>query len=297
VSYPSTFSIVACDPIEKSCGIAVASKFLAVGAVVPWARASAGAVATQSHANTSFGPLGLDLMEAGITAPEALEQLIKNDPEAEKRQVGMVDARGGSASFTGKSCANWAGSVNGPNFAIQGNILAGEQVIEAMKTAFLSSTSQGLVRRLYTALLAGDQAGGDRRGRQSAAILLVKPRGGYGGYNDRWVDYRVDDHGDPVRRLGELLNLHDLYFGHSQEADQVNLTGEFLVRMQNLMRQLGYYTGTSHGHYDKATRLALESFIGNENFEERTDYSIGRIDRPVLNHLFDRFEAKEPNNE
>ena len=286
--FPSTFSIVAHDPSEPAWGIAVASKFLAAGAVVPWARAGAGAVATQSHANTSFGPLGLDLMENGLSAQEVLDILIQADSERALRQVGLVDRQGRAATFTGQSCYHWAGGLTGEGFAVQGNILVGADVVHAMADTFTKSMA-GLPRRLYQALLAGDQAGGDRRGRQSAAILVVKPAGGYGGLNDRWVDYRVDDHPDPVHRLGEILELHELYFDHSPESDQLQLEGDLLRKVQSLLSRLGYYQGQINGNYDAATQSAFRSFIGNENFEERTDFENGRIDRPVLDYLFRHF--------
>src|SRR5215207_8187006 len=215
-----TFSIVACDLEEQAWGVAVASKFPAVGAVVPWAQADIGAVATQSFANTSFGPRGLALMGTRLSAQEALARLLEDDPDKELRQVGLVDARGSSATFTGASCFAWAGGVTGKDYAIQGNILASAKVVPAMERAFLK-TRGNLPTRLHTALLAGDRAGGDKRGRQSAALYVVKPRGGYGGFLDRWLDYRVDDHEDPVLRLGDLLEMHDLYFGKSPEKDRV----------------------------------------------------------------------------
>jgi len=286
---PSTFSIVAFDALESALGIAVASKFLAVGSVVPWARAGCGAVATQSYANTSFGPLGLDWMAAGLSAAEALEKVLTADPEREQRQVGMVDARGGAATYTGSGCYEWAGGLTGEGFAIQGNILAGAPVVQAMAYSFQGSSGT-LPWRLLQALLAGDRAGGDRRGRQSAALLVVKPQGGYGGFNDRWIDYRVDDHDEPLPRLIELYNLHELYFGHSPASDRLELRQDILVHLQNLMRQLGYYHGEAKGDYDESTRLALEAFIGSENFEERTDFNAGFMDRPVYEFLLNRFE-------
>jgi uncharacterized Ntn-hydrolase superfamily protein len=287
--YPSTFSIVAYDPDENAWGISVASKFLAVGAIVPWARAGAGAVATQSYANTSYGPDGLDLMGSGLSANEALARLLNADPQADHRQVGLVDRNGDSATFTGSSCHDWAGGVTGKYYAVQGNILVGEQVVNAMAQSFENIPADPLISRLYNALLAGDKAGGDRRGRQSASILIVKPDGGYAGFNDRWVDYRVDDDPDPVKRLGELLELHNLYFGKSPASEQVELSGEPLCQMQSLIANLGYYTGPIHGELDAATRLGLETFIGNENFEERIDFTAGHIDRPVFDYLLKKF--------
>jgi uncharacterized Ntn-hydrolase superfamily protein len=286
---PSTFSIVACDLENKTWGVAVASKFPAVGAVVPWAQAGAGAVATQSFANTSFGPRGLTMLANGHPAEDTLASLLAGDPEREHRQIGIVDANAGAATFTGKDCHSWAGGLSGPGYAIQGNILAGAQVLPAMAEAFIDGKGE-LPKRLYGALLAGDLAGGDRRGRQSAAILVVKPRGGYGGYLDRWIDYRVDDHSNPVHRLGELLELHDLYFGKSPESDRLELIGNTLIRLQKIIKQTGYYKGPTHGRMDEATRSALDSFIGNENFEERCNPRTGWMDRPVFEYIVNKFE-------
>lgn len=285
---PSTFSIVGCDLDEGAWGVAVASKFPAVGAVVPWAQAGAGAVATQSYANTSFGPRGLELMASGLSAEAALAELLKDDEEREKRQVGLVDAQGHAVTFTGYECFEWAGGLTGPGYAIQGNILAGEQVVVAIQRAFID-TAGSLPSRLHAALLAGDRSGGDRRGRQSAAIYVVKPKGGYGGFIDRWIDYRVDDHADPVLRLGELLELQELFFGESDEKDRVSLIGEPLQQLQEIVIHLGYMDGKADGAYDELTKTALRAFTGNENFEERCDLDAGWIDRPVLEYLLNKF--------
>ena len=285
---PSTFSIVGCDLDEGAWGVAVASKFPAVGAVVPWAQAGAGAVATQSYANTSFGPRGLELMASGLSAEVALAELLKDDEEREKRQVGLVDAQGHAVTFTGYECFEWAGGLTGPGYAIQGNILAGEQVVVAIQRAFID-TAGSLPGRLHAALLAGDRSGGDRRGRQSAAIYVVKPKGGYGGFIDRWIDYRVDDHADPVLRLGELLELHELFFGESDEKDRIPLIGEPLQQLQEIVIHLGYMDGKADGAYDELTKTALRAFTGNENFEERCDLDAGWIDRPVLEYLLNKF--------
>lgn len=277
-----TFSIVACDLDQPAWGIAVASKFPAVGAVVPYARAGAGAVATQAYADTSFGPRGLDLMESGLSAQQALDRLLENDPDREQRQAGLVDPHGGSASFTGSECFTWAGGIAGKGYAIQGNILAGEQVVPFMEKAFLKAEGS-LPQRLFAALNAGDQAGGDRRGRQSAAIYVAKPRGGYGGHLDRWIDYRVDDHENPVPRLGELLELHDLFFGKSPETDRVQIEGKTLDQMTAILEQQGYLKN------DKNFENAFNEFIGNENFEERADPQAKWIDKPVLTYLVKKF--------
>jgi len=284
-----TFSIVACDLDEQSWGVAVASKFPAVGAVVPWAQANVGAVATQSFANTSFGPRGLALMGTGLSAQETLARLLEDDSEKELRQVGLVDAKGGSATFTGKGCFAWAGGVSGSStslrtsgYAIQGNILKSAKVVPAMEKAFLK-TKGSLPTRLHAALLAGDRAGGDKRGRQSAAMVVVKPKGGYGGYLDRWLDYRVDDHEDPVPRLGELLEMHELYFGKSPEADRVELKGTALKQVNDILEQEGYLKKR------KSFRNAFNEFIGNENFEERADPEARWVDKPVLKYLVKKF--------
>ena len=179
-----TFSIVACDLEEQAWGVAVASKFPAVGAVVPWARAEAGAVATQSFANTSYGPRGLELMGQGVSAGETLAALLQDDRDRELRQAGFVDAKGNAVTYTGEGCFPWAGGVAGKGYAIQGNILKSAKVVPAMEKAFLK-TKGNLPKRLYAALLAGDRAGGDKRGRQSAAIYVAKPKAGYGGFVDR----------------------------------------------------------------------------------------------------------------
>jgi uncharacterized Ntn-hydrolase superfamily protein len=278
-----TFSIVACDLQEQSWGVAVASKFPAVGAVVPFAGAGAGAVATQSFANTSFGPRGLELMASGLSAQAALDKLLKDDPDKDLRQVGLVDRKGKSVTFTGSGCFAWAGGKTGKGYAIQGNILASGKVVPAMEKAFLKAKGD-LPARLYAALRAGDRAGGDRRGRQSAAIYVVKPQGGYGGYLDRWIDYRVDDHADPVVRLGELLALHDLYFGKSPESERMQIKGRVLSHLSTILKQQGYLKE------EKAFVGAFNEFIGNENFEERADPNGKWIDRPVLKYLVQKFE-------
>src|SRR5512142_2748274 len=234
----ATFSIVACDPKARAWGVAVASKFPAVGAVVPWARARAGAVATQALANTGYGPRGLEMMSGGLSAEETLEKLLSHDREREKRQAGLVDSAGRAVSYTGKACSEWAGSLTGAGYAIQGNMLAAAEVIQQMEHAFLEAHGD-LPERLFAALEAGGRSGGDRRGRQSAALLVVKEKAGYGGHNDRWIDLRVDDHLNPIARLGELLELHRLYFGRSSASHRVKLEGAVVRDMQQIMKGLG----------------------------------------------------------
>ena len=207
----ATFSIVARDPKTGEIGVAVASKFFSVGSVVPWLDAKAGAVATQSFANVTYGPRGLELMARGATAEETLQVLLRGDEGAKSRQVGIVAADGSSATYSGSECIAWAGGRKGANYAIQGNILTGEEVVAAMEKAFLE-TQGTLARRLFVALAAGDAAGGDSRGRQSAALMVVKEGAGYGGGNDRAIDIRVDDHADPFRELGRLLDYAEMNY-------------------------------------------------------------------------------------
>lgn len=211
----ATFSIVAFDPETGDLGVAVESKFLAVGAVVPFARAGVGAIATQAAGNTKFGPRGLELLGQGKTPEEAVKLLTESDPGREYRQLGIVDASGNAAAYTGAKPSEWKGHVTGPNYACQGNILAGEAVVKAVAAAFENSSDLPLPERLVKALSAGQEAGGDKRGRQSAALLVVRKNGGYAGHNDRYVDLRVDDHEKPIVELARLLALHRKTFGDS----------------------------------------------------------------------------------
>jgi uncharacterized Ntn-hydrolase superfamily protein len=204
--YPSTFSIVGYDPANGDLGVAVQSKFLAVGTVVPWAKAGVGAIATQARANTTYGPRGLEMLAKGVAPMEVTRRLTIPDAEREVRQLGIVDARGRSGAFTGKECQEWAGDETGPNFSVQGNILAGPEVVRAMSRAFRETKGE-LAERLVAALEAGQAAGGDRRGQQSAALLVVRAKGGYGGANDRYIDLRVDDRAAPITELKRLLSV------------------------------------------------------------------------------------------
>lgn len=201
-----TFSIVAYDPEKKEWGIGVASKFLAVGSVVPWAKAGVGAIATQSRANTSYGPRGLKLLAEGKSAGEVIKILTDSDKLSKHRQVGIVDSKGNAANFTGKGCNPWAGAKKGKYYTCQGNLLAGEKVIDDMAEAFEKSKGP-LAWRIMAALEAAEKAGGDKRGKQAAAILIVREKGGYGRYNDRYLDFRVDDHKAPVQELARILAL------------------------------------------------------------------------------------------
>ena len=207
VSPVATFSIVGYDPETRALGVAVQSKFFAVGSVVPWAEAGVGAIATQSYANTTYGPNGLKHLKSGLSAEQTLERLVADDAEHAKRQVGIVDAKGNVANYTGDACNEWAGAVSGKHYTAQGNILAGEAVVKAMGKAF-EETEGELADKLMAALFAGQAAGGDTRGQQSAALLVVQAHSGYGGFNDRYIDLRVDDAEKPIEALQRLLEIH-----------------------------------------------------------------------------------------
>lgn len=272
-----TFSIVGYDPKEKEWGIAVQSKFLGVGAVVPFAKAGVGAVATQSYANTAYGPQALALMAEGKTAAEALEIITKDDPDKEMRQVGLIDAKGNPATFTGTYCYDWAGGITGEHFAAQGNILI-DGTVQAMAKTF-TETSGSLAERLLAALHAGQEAGGDSRGQQSAALLVVKEGGGYGGYNDRYIDLRVDDHPEPIKELIRIYGLQQLYFAKSKPENVVEIEGEVKVEVVKHLQRLGYLKSESKD--DEELYKALTAYIHTENFEER-EQEAGKIDLEVL---------------
>ncbi|ULT56438.1 DUF1028 domain-containing protein [Neobacillus drentensis] len=276
-----TFSIVGYDPIEKEWGIAVQSKFLGVGSVVPWAKAGAGAVATQSYANTAYGPKGLELMAKGKTAQEVLEILIADDPEREMRQFGLIDAAGNAASFTGKECYDWAGGLTEAHFAAQGNILVDEKTVNAMGHVF-EETRGTLAARLLAALDAGQEAGGDSRGKQSAALFVVKEAGGYGGFNDRYVDLRVDDHPDPIKELIRLYQLQQLYFAPSKPEKIVSVEGKVKAELIVQLGRWGYLTGDMI-RIEEVYR-ALTNFIHTENFEMR-EQQTGLIDLEILEFM------------
>jgi len=272
-----TYSIVGYDPEEKEWGIAVQSKFLGVGSVVPFAKAGVGAVATQSYANTSYGPHALQLMEEGKTAEEALDIITKDDPERPLRQVGLIDAGGNPATFTGEGCYDWAGGLTGKHFAAQGNILVDENTVKAMAETF-ESTTGSLAERLLHALDAGQDAGGDSRGMQSAALLVVKENGGYGGFNDRYIDLRVDDHPSPIKELKRIYLMHQLYFKESEPGRVVLLEGEILDEVERELTRLGYAKERQSLHQ------SLKDYLHTENFEMR-EQDENYIDLDVLDYM------------
>jgi uncharacterized Ntn-hydrolase superfamily protein len=306
-----TFSIVALDQSSGDLGVAVQSKFLAVGAVVPWARAGVGAIATQAFANVGYGPDGLGQLARGSTADEVLIRLVANDGLAEERQIGIVDARGGSATHTGRHCFAWAGGRTGAGFAAQGNILAGPEVVDGLADTFLAA-GRPFPELLVDCLAAADAAGGDRRGRESAALVVVRAGGGYGGWNDRWIDLRVDHHDDPIGELARILDLQHLYFDRPAAADLLAVdeatAGEIRTILESLDAAPGgrfgvVYTpmsGVAAGeaearpsvgeprplppNWDAGWQRALDDWMAVENLEERAA-APGWIDRRVLDVL------------
>ncbi len=287
-----TFSIAAYDPDEDAFGVGVASRFLAVGAVVPWARAGVGAIATQAYGKMSFGPDGLALLASGKSAQETLDQLLSVDPLREQRQVGIVDNQGRSAAHTGSKCFDWAGHHTAEGFTCQGNILAGQQVVDAMAQAYTSARGE-LADRLYAALVAGDDAGGDSRGKQAAALYVAREHGGYGGDNDRYLDLRVDDDPEPVQRLSDLLMIHHLYFGEVKQEDRLPITEDLASELQAILIRGDYRQAEPNGVWDDNSKKAFDALIGSENLEERwrnDDPNV--IDRVALDYLRQKYGVK-----
>ncbi len=264
-----TFSIVARSADGESWGVAVASKFLAVGAAVPAAVAQVGAIATQADANVAWKGLGLAHLDEGATASVAVDRLVVEDERPDHRQVGIVDSDGGAATYTGRACVHWAGGLTGDGYAVQGNCLAGPEVVEEMQRAWEASDPEApLAHRLLSALEAGDAAGGDWRGRQSAALLVVRDGAGYGGLDDLAVDLRVDDHTAPIPELSRLLDLNDLYLTASTEEEKVAVTPELEAELEAFAR--------AQGHPD------LRTWVGVENLEMRVAEDCSWVDRRVL---------------
>ena len=267
--HPSTFSIVGCDPDNSEVGVAVQSKFLSVGAAVPWVMGGVGAIATQAWANTTYGPRGLALLQEAKSPTQIIGLITETDELRDDRQVGIVDASGHSATYTGAHCMDWAGGKAGVNYAAQGNILAGPAVVDAMVERF-THTSGCLADRLVAALRAGQEAGGDRRGKQSAALYIGKPGGGYGGFNDRYVDLRVDDHPEPIEELARILELHKLYFFKAEPGDILAIDSPLKQEIDGLVARSGAKT--------------LVEFMHRENLEDRVRDD-GTIDKQTLGYL------------
>ncbi|HXG26312.1 MAG TPA: DUF1028 domain-containing protein [Candidatus Binatia bacterium] len=319
-----TYSIVALDPATGDLGVATQSKFLAVGAVVPWARADVGAIATQSFANVTYGPNGLDLLAGGASASDALARLVADDQLREQRQAGIVDRHGGAATFTGRECFAWAGGRTGRGYAAQGNILAGAVVVDGIAETF-EAGGKPFPELLVACLMAAEAAGGDRRGRESAALLIVRENGGYGGGNDIWIDLRVDQHDDPVPELARVLEMHRLYLDRPAVEDLVPLDEGLGSEIRRLLEKIGAapggrfagvyqpmwqvrgeepppgagsdadrpMTGTPRelpATWDSTWQSALEDWMSVENLEERFA-APGWIDPRVLGVLRDRAAA------
>jgi uncharacterized Ntn-hydrolase superfamily protein len=285
-----TFSLVAYDRALEAWGVVVQSKFIAVGSVVPFARAGVGAIATQAAASVAWGAEGLDLLAGGASAEEVVRRLTSADPGREERQLGVVDARGRAASFTGAKCMNWAGHEVGDGFACQGNILFGPEVVRAMVRSY-ENTKGDLIDRLLAALASGQREGGDRRGMQSAALLVVRKGQGYGG-SDRWVDVRVDDHPSPIEELVRVFRLYDLtMLSREDPASLLRIEGEVATGLQHDLSVLGYYTGRLTGTWDAASRTAFSRFIEEHNFENKQRED-GTVWPSVLRYLRERTAAE-----
>jgi uncharacterized Ntn-hydrolase superfamily protein len=263
-----TFSIVAFDPANGDLGVAVQSKFPNVGVSIPFARAGVGAVATQSYCNTSYGPRGLALLENGASPRQAVEILTGGDAQRDYRQVGIIDAQGRAASFTGTHCFDWSGDLQGAYCAAQGNTLAGPRVVESMVRAFEESVGP-LAERLLLALQAGQASGGDRRGQQSAALQVVRAGGGYGGFDDRYADISVYDHPAPIDELERLYAIHRLTYFRSDPAQLVKMDTAIVNELQQILHARGFYKGVASGICDEELLRALRDFMGWENYDER----------------------------
>jgi uncharacterized Ntn-hydrolase superfamily protein len=268
----ATYSIAACDLEASEWGVAVQSKFLAVGSVVPWAEPEVGAIATQAYANPTYGPDGLALLREGLAAKDVVQRLVGADEGRDHRQLGVVDRHGDAAAYTGSECMDWAGQRTGDGYAAQGNILAGADTVDALAATFEASADQSLAARLLECLAAAQTAGGDRRGQQSAALLITRRNGGYGKLSDVAVDLRVDDHERPVDELRRLYKLHDQLFGVTPREDWLPLEGSLRDEVAARVSQLGYDS--------------LEAWAGVANLEDRVDGDM-EVDPVVLEALRD----------
>lgn len=266
----ATFSIVACDLEAGHWGVATQSKFLAVGSIVPWAEPHVGAVATQSYANPRYGPDGLALLRDGLSAEQVVERLTAADEGRDQRQLGVVDARGGTATYTGSACHDWAGGRTGAGYAVQGNILVSGATVDALAETFESTGGRPLAERLIDCLAAAQAAGGDSRGQQSAALLVVERDGGYAGLSDTLVDLRVDDHELPIEELRRLHGLHGAIFGKTPRSAWLPLEGQLGAEVRERLARLGYER--------------LTDWAGVENLEERVDGE-DAVDPVVLEEL------------
>jgi uncharacterized Ntn-hydrolase superfamily protein len=274
----ATYSIAACDLDAGQWGVAVQSKFLSVGSVVPWAEPGVGAIATQAYANPRYGPNGLALLREGKTAQEAVDELTAADDGREQRQLGIVDGKGRAATYTGEECYDWAGGRTGEGYAAQGNILVSAETVDALAKTFEGSRGRPLAERLLDCLAAAQAAGGDRRGQQSASLLIVERDGGYAQLSDTVVDLRVEDHERPIEELTRIYRLHQAIFGETPRDQWVQVDDTLAQEMRERLTRLGY-----EGELEDA----FLRWAGNENLEERVD-GIVAVDPVVLEELRSR---------
>lgn len=271
----ATYSIAACDLEAGQWGVAVESKFLAAGAIVPWAEPGVGAIATQAYANPRYGPEGLELLREGLSAQEAVERLTGADDGRDHRQLGIVDADGRGACFTGTECFDWAGGRTGPCYAAQGNILVSQATVDALGDTFEATAGRPLAERLLECLAAAQAAGGDRRGQQSAGLLVVEKDGGYAGLSDVVVDLRIDDHARPVEELARLHGIHELLFGSTPKEEWLDVDDALAAELRERLTRLGY---------EEELQAALFRWAGTENLEERLD-GLEQLDPVLLQEL------------
>ena len=271
----ATYSIAACDLDARQWGVAVQSKFLAAASLVSWAEAHTGAIATQAYANPRYGPVGLSLLRDGLSADEAVQRLVEADADREHRQLGIVDGQGRSASFTGKECMDWAGGRTGDGYAAQGNILVSGETVDALAETFEATARRPLAERLLDCLAAAQAAGGDRRGQQSAGLLVVEKDGGYARLSDVVVDLRVDDHERPIEELRRLYGIHDALFGSTPKEQWVPVDTALAAELEERLERAGYKGELAE---------AFSAWAGTENLEMRVD-GIERIDPVVLAEL------------
>jgi uncharacterized Ntn-hydrolase superfamily protein len=282
VSRPSTFSVVARDKENSDLGIIVQSKFPAVGSIVPWGKAEIGAIATQAWANVSYGPRGLLLLESGMSASDTLNALLADDDGREHRQVGIVDSKGRAVAHTGNECMDWAGHIVGDGYSCQGNILASEDVVKNMADAY-ERTDGDLINKLLASLNAGQEAGGDRRGMQSAAIFVVRKAGGYEGGNDRYVDVRVDEHPSPIRELERIFKIYDMtLLSREDPSNLLKIEGAISVRIQKALSTLGYLEHVDERSFSETAQTALFNWTNTNNFENKA-----REDGTIWQSVFD----------
>ncbi len=287
VSPRGTFSIVAWDPQRREWGVAVQSKFIAAGSVVPWGQAGAGALATQAASDGSQGAKGLALLRQGVSAREVVDRLTRESPDRDVIQLGVVDGKGHAAAYTGAQCLEWAGHHVGTGYTVQGNILFSDRVVAAMAQTF-EATPGDLPERLLATLEAGQREGGDRRGMQSAALNVWKESGGYRGGLDRWIDVRVDDHATPIQELARIFRIYDMtLLAREDPATLRPLDPATTMTVQRALGVLGYLIGQKSGQWDPATQRAFEKFISEHNFENKV-----RSDGKIWPSLVQYLEAK-----